>query len=252
MVVLKIGGRQLDDAEFMEGLAPLLKLFNPKPILVHGGGKGTSNLSQRLGLSSQFIEGLRVTDSATLEVAVMGLAGIAKMQIVQTLVRHGLKALGLTGADAGLIRCRKLPHAQDLGWVGEPSRVDSQRLRQLAQDDWVVCLSPLCLDEAGDLYNVNADPVAAAIAAAVQAEALIFLTDVPGIIIEDQIVTQITPALFAQWLEEGHLTQGILPKLKACFAALDYGVSRVLISDQKGVAAWLQGAQAGTMVLHAR
>ena len=108
MWVLKVGGRQLDDPAFLDGLADLPKQFEQPPILVHGGGKGTSALSQRLGLESRFVDGLRVTDTATLEAAVMGLAGLAKMQVVQGLVRHGLKALGLTGADAGLVRCRKL------------------------------------------------------------------------------------------------------------------------------------------------
>ncbi|MBS2036311.1 acetylglutamate kinase [bacterium] len=248
MWVLKVGGRQLDDAGFIDGLADLLKQFEQPPILVHGGGKGTSALSGRLGLESRFVEGLRVTDRATLEAAVMGLAGLAKMQVVQGLVRHGLRALGLTGADAGLVRCRKLEHAQDLGWVGDPVRVDGPGLRGLAEAGWVICLSPLCLDEEGQLYNVNADPVAAAVAAGVQAETLIFLTDVQGILVNGQSVPEIDRALFADLLERGHLTEGILPKLRACFEALDRGVKQVLISDLKGVSAWLQGHPAGTMV----
>jgi len=248
MWVLKVGGRQLDQPDFLHGLAQLLKQFEQPPIVVHGGGKGTSALSQRLGLQSRFVDGLRVTDTATLEAAVMGLAGLAKMQMVQGLVRHGLKALGLTGADAGLVRCRKLEHAEDLGWVGDPSRVDGAGLRKLAEAGWVVCLSPLCLDEEGRLYNVNADPVAAAVAAAVQAETLIFLTDVEGILVEGQLVSEIDRASFADLLERGHLTEGILPKLRACFEALDRGVDQVLISHLEGVAAWLQGHPAGTLV----
>ncbi|MBN9414878.1 acetylglutamate kinase [bacterium SCN 62-11] len=248
MWVLKVGGRQLDQPDFLEGLAGLLKKFERPPIVVHGGGKGTSALSQRLGLESRFVDGLRVTDTATLEAAVMGLAGLAKMQMVQGLVRHGLKALGLTGADAGLVRCRKLQHAQDLGWVGDPSRVDGAGLRQLAESGWVVCLSPLCLDEEGQLYNVNADPVAAAVAAGVQADTLIFLTDVAGILVEGQVVPEIDRALYDQLLERGHLTEGILPKLRACFEALDRGLEQVLISHLEGVAAWLQGQPAGTVV----
>ncbi|MFN8607268.1 MAG: acetylglutamate kinase [Vulcanimicrobiota bacterium] len=248
MWVLKVGGRQLDDPAFLDGLADLLKQFEQPPILVHGGGKGTSALSQRLGLESRFVDGLRVTDTATLEAAVMGLAGLAKMQVVQGLVRHGLKALGLTGADAGLVRCRKLAHVHDLGWVGDPVKVDGAGLRQLAEAGWVVCLSPLCLDERGQLYNVNADPVAAAVAAGVRAETLIFLTDVEGILVNGQSVPEIDRALFADLLERGHLTEGILPKLRACFEALDRGVEQILITDLKGVAAWLRGHPAGTVV----
>jgi len=248
MWVLKVGGRQLDQPEFLDGLAKLLKQFEQPPIVVHGGGKGTSALSQRLGLTSRFVDGLRVTDAATLEAAVMGLAGLAKMQMVQGLVRHGLKALGLTGADAGLVRCRKLEHAEDLGWVGDPSCVDGAGLRKLAEAGWVVCLSPLCLDQEGHLYNVNADPVAAAVAAAVGAETLVFLTDVEGILVEGHSVPEIDRALFSDLLERGHLSGGILPKLRACFEALDRGVKQVLISHLEGVAAWLQGHPAGTLV----
>ena len=248
MWVLKVGGRQLDQPEFFEGLAGLIQRFEQPPIVVHGGGKGTSALSQRLGLQSHFVDGLRVTDTATLEAAVMGLAGLAKMQMVQGLVKHGLKALGLTGADAGLVRCRKLAHAQDLGWVGDPVSVDGEGLRKLAEAGWVVCLSPLCLDENGQLYNVNADPVAAAVASGVNAETLIFLTDVQGILVEGETVPEIDRALFADLLERGHLTEGILPKLRACFDALDRGVKQVLISHLEGVAAWLQGHPAGTVV----
>lgn len=248
MWVLKVGGRQLDQPEFLGGLAALLKQFDHAPIVVHGGGKGTSALSQRLGLESRFVDGLRVTDTPTLEAAVMGLAGLAKMQMVQGLVGHGLKALGLTGADAGLVRCRKLEHEQDLGWVGDPSRVDGEGLRQLAEAGWVVCISPLCLDDQGQLYNVNADPVAAAVAAGVGAQTLIFLTDVEGILVEGRRVAEIDRDLFARYLAEGHLTEGILPKLRACFDALDRGVEQVLISHLEGVAAWLQGQPAGTVV----
>jgi acetylglutamate kinase len=248
MWVLKIGGRQLDQPEFLQALGELIRRFPQPPIVVHGGGKGTSRLSSRLGLKSRFVDGLRVTDEATLEAAVMGLAGLAKMQLVQALVSQGLRALGLTGADAGLVRCKKLEHEQDLGWVGEPYRVDANGLRSLVSAGWVVCLAPLCLDDQGQLYNVNADPVAAAIAASLQSETLVFITDVEGVLVDGQSVPELDRALFYDLLERGHLTEGMLPKLRACFAALDRGVDQVLISHVEGVAAWLQGHTAGTMV----
>jgi len=248
MWVLKIGGRQLDQPDFLKGLAQLIQRFPVPPIVVHGGGKGTSQLSSRLGLKSRFVDGLRVTDEATLEAAVMGLAGLAKMQLIQALVSNGIKALGLTGADGGLIRCRKLEHEQDLGWVGEPYKVDGEGLRRLANAGWVVCLCPLCLDDQGQLYNVNADPVAAAIAATLQSETLVFLTDVPGVLVEGQSVPELDRALFYDLLERGHLSEGMLPKLRACFAALDRGVEQVLISHLEGVSSWLQGHPAGTVV----
>ena len=178
----------------------------------------------------------------------MGLAGLAKMQLVQALVKEGLKALGLTGADAGLVRCKKLDHQEDLGWVGDPYKVDAEGLRQLVMGGWVVCLSSLCLDDEAQLYNVNADHVAAAVAAAVGSETLVFLTDVKGVLVEGQSVPELDRTLFVDLLERGYLSEGMLPKLKACFAALDRGVDQVLISDLEGVTTWLQGNPAGTMV----
>lgn len=248
MWVLKIGGRQLDQPEFLLALGELVRQFPQPPIIVHGGGKGTSNLSTRLGLKSRFIDGLRVTDEATLEAAVMGLSGLAKMQLVPALVSQGLRAIGLTGADAGLVRCKKLEHPEDLGWVGDPYRADAEGLRSLVEAGWVVCICPLCLDDRGQLYNVNADPFAAAIAAALGSETLVFVTDVPGVLVEGQSLSELDRALFYDLLERGHLSEGMLPKLRACFAALDRGVEQVLISHVEGVSAWLKGQPAGTLV----
>lgn len=249
MWVLKVGGRQLDDPQFLEGLARLIGEFPVSPVVVHGGGKGTTQLQSRLGLTSRFVDGLRVTDEATLEAAIMGLAGLAKMQLVPALVKHGVRALGLTAADAGLVRCRKLQHPrEDLGWVGEPVKVDGEGLRQLAQAGWVVCLSPLCLDEEGRLYNVNADPVAAAVAAGIGAQTLVFLSDVEGVLVDGHSVPELDRAMYQDLIERGQLGEGMLPKLQACFAALDQGVEQVLVSHLAGVSAWLQGHPAGTMV----
>ncbi len=251
MWVLKVGGRQLDQPHFLQGLAALLRQFPSPPVVVHGGGRGTTQLSERLGLESRFVEGLRVTNTATLEAATMGLAGLAKMQMVQGLVNEGVAALGLTGVDGALVRCRKLEHhGEDLGWVGEPVAVDGPALLRLIASGWVVCLSPLCLGLDGMLYNVNADHVAGAVAAAVGAETLIFVSDVSGVMVDGQSLPELDRALYQDLLERGHLGEGMLPKLKACFDALEQGVKQVLISDLQGVAAWLRGEASGTVIRH--
>ena len=246
MLVLKVGGRQLDEPQFLSQLAETVRPMVGNLVIVHGGGKGTSNLSERLGLRSRFVDGLRVTDSDTLECAVMGLAGLAKMQLVPALVRQGLPALGLTGADAGLVICRKLSHpSQDLGHVGEPAQVQAGALRRLTQAGFLVCLSPLCLDADGRLYNVNADPVAGAVASALEAEALVFVTDVGGVLLDGQILPEITPARCRELQAAGQIGPGMLPKLHACFAALEQGVRKVLITNLKGLP-----QQAGTWIHH--
>ncbi len=252
MWILKVGGRQLDEPGFISGLAQVLKLFPQPPIIVHGGGRGTTSLVQRLGLEAHFVEGLRVTDESVLEAAIMGLAGLAKMQLVAGLVAAGVPALGLSGVDGGLVRCRPLLKPAGLGMVGEPARVDAERLLQLVAQGWVVCLCPLSLDEEGKVRNLNADPVAAAVAVAVRAETLVFLTDVEGVLVDGISVPQLDRALFHDLLERGQLGEGMLPKLRACFAALDEGVEQVLVSNLDGVRDWLGGKQAGTVVRHAR
>ena len=250
VIVLKVGGRQLDDPAFLQGLAQLIARFPRPPLLVHGGGKGTSQLSSRLGLEARFVDGQRVTDDATREAAICGLAGLAKLQILPALLAGGVKALGLCGVDAGLVRCRKLPHEQDLGWVGQPSQVRVEELRLLQESGFVVCMSPLCLGEDGQIYNVNADSVAAALASAVKAEQLIFVTEVDGVLGPEGRLERLTPTSFQQMCQQGLIGDGMLPKLQGCFAALEQGVSEVLITNLAGCASWLEGHSAGTVIAH--
>lgn len=252
MWVLKVGGRQLDEPDFITGLAEVIQRFPRPPVVVHGGGRGTTSLLQRLGLESHFVQGLRVTDAPVLEAAIMGLAGLAKMQLVSGLVAAGVPALGLSGVDGGLVRCRPLLQPPGLGLVGEPVGVDAERLLQLVDQGWVVCLCPLSLDAEGQVRNLNADPVAAAVATAVQAKTLVFLTDVEGVLVDGQSVPELDRALFHDLLERGQLGEGMLPKLQACFAALDQGVEQVLVSNLEGVRQWLAGERAGTVIRHAR
>lgn len=250
MLVIKVGGKELENADFLVGLAGVVASLPRPPIIVHGGGKGTSQLAERLGVPSRFVDGLRVTDDATLEVAVMGLVGQASTQLVLALVNAGVPALGLSGVDAGLVTVEKLAHpGGDLGWVGRPVAVEAVRLRALLEAGFVPCLAPISRGVDGQLYNVNADHVAQAVAAALQAEALVFLTNVPGVLRNGQVMPRLTPEDVEILIKEGTVTEGMIPKVRSACQALEAGVRAVLITNLEGLRAWGQGVEAGTRVV---
>nr|MBA2390644.1 acetylglutamate kinase [Geodermatophilaceae bacterium] len=182
MIIIKVGGNELDNTGFREGFARAVAALGEWPVIVHGGGRGTSLLMERFGLEARFVQGLRVTDAQTLELAVMGMVGLASTLLVQALVKQGLPALGLSGVDAGLVTAERLSLPEgDLGAVGEPVAVNAARLRALFATGFLPCLAPISLSADGALLNVNADHVAQSVAAALDAELLIFLTNVPGV-----------------------------------------------------------------------
>jgi acetylglutamate kinase len=243
--VIKIGGQQLDDSIFLTELAELIGTCGRQLVIVHGGGQATTQLSQKLGLESRFIEGLRVTDAATLDAAVMGMVGTASSRVVSFLVQQGVAALGLSGLDAGIVRCRKQEVPAGMEFVGHPSRVDDKRLRALIQAGFVPCIAPICLSEDGttQLYNVNADPVAGAVAAALGAKTLTMLTNVPGILHQGEAVEYTNPWQIDTWIEQGHISGGMIPKVRSAVEALNMGVDSVRICDLKGLQS-LWGSQA--------
>lgn len=250
MVVIKLGGNELNSESFLAGFSQVVADLPERPIIVHGGGRGTSELAARLGLETRFVDGLRVTDDEGIDVAVMGLIGTASTQLVQALVNAGVPALGLSGVDAGIVTAEKLRHpTTDLGWVGTPIAAHAGRLRALIGAGFVPCLAPISLDAAGDIYNVNADHVAQAVAAAVEAEALVFLTNVPGVLRDGERIERVTPAGAEALIESGVILGGMIPKVRSAATALDAGVRRVLITDLDGLSTWVRGESAGTEVV---
>lgn len=231
MRVIKIGGHELDQPAFLEGLIAALKESSPLPVLVHGGGKAVSAWQQRIGLTPRYVGGLRVTDDETRELAVMTLAGLTNKNLVAALARAGLPALGICGADLGLVRVTPL---SDLGWVGLPTAVDAGRLRRWIAEGILPVIAPIGLGPEG-LYNVNADQMAAAVAAALPADELVFLTDVPGVRVGDTI----RPLLHAEeaeaFIAAGIIRDGMIPKVRSALEALAAGVRRVRITNLAGL-----------------
>lgn len=251
-LVIKVGGNDLDNPDFCSGLARLVAGLASRPVLVHGGGKGTTALGERLGLESRFVDGLRVTDEAALDVAVMGLVGTASIRLVQALTAARVPALGLAGADARLVIVEKLEHPDgDLGRVGRPTRVDAPALLRLVQAGFVPCLAPVCCSDEGLLYNVNADHVAQAVATALDTSALVYLTNVPGVLVAGALVPRLCPSEVEARVAEGHIRGGMIPKVRAATEAVRAGARRVLITNLEGLEAWLRGERAGTEIIPA-
>lgn len=248
-IVIKVGGNELDNVDFVQGLAQSVAALPELPVIVHGGGRGTTMLMERFGVQAQFINGLRVTDAQTLELAVMGMVGQASMQVVNALVRAGVSAIGLSGADAALVTAQRLVVAEgDLGAVGQPIGVKGDAIQSLLDAGFLPCIAPICVDADGNLLNVNADHVAQAVAVALEAERLVFLTNVPAVSIAGREVATLTPDDVENYIASGDIAGGMIPKTRAAVAAVHAGVAAVLITNLAGLAAFGNGEVVGTTI----
>jgi len=233
--VLKIGGHQVDDAAFLTGLGEVVAGLEALPVIVHGGGKEIAALQRRLGLQPRFIEGLRVTDEESLAVAEMVLSGRVNKRLVVALLRAGVQALGLSGVDLGLVRVERLTlPGGDLGRVGRPVAVRAEVLRTWLERGIVPVLSPISLGADGP-YNVNADQVAAAVAVALKAEEMVFVTDVPGVLMDGTLLPELTPAQARRLIEQEVIAGGMVPKVRAALEGLEQGVRQVRITNLDGL-----------------
>lgn len=232
--VIKMGGAAMIDRELEEQFAEdvlLLQSVGLRPILVHGGGPEISRTLDKLGHKSEFVEGLRVTDRPQMAVVEMVLTGSVNQRIVAALNRQGRRGVGLSGKDGGLIRAKKLLGDRDLGQVGEVVRVDTALIDMLERDGYVPVISPVGLGDDGAAYNINADVVAAELAVALRAPKLIYLSDVPGLLDGDQVVSELNADQLKTRIERGDIKGGMLPKLKAALSALRGGVEFVHLVD---------------------
>jgi acetylglutamate kinase len=247
-VVVKYGGHAMGDRAAAEDFAEdivLLELAGVKPIVVHGGGPQIGRMLDKLGIKSEFKDGLRVTDAATVEIVEMVLAGSINKQIVGWLAAEGGRAVGLCGKDGNMVVAERLkrtvvdPDSQiekivDLGFVGEPKHVNREILDKILGAELIPVLAPVAIGDDGQTYNVNADTFAGAIAGAMRAKRLLLLTDVPGVLDKDKkLIPELTVDQCRALIADGTVTGGMIPKIETCIYALDQGVEAVVILDGK-------------------
>jgi len=226
-----MGGGSGDGDTFARDIA-FLKQVGIHPIVVHGGGPQINHMLQRLGIKSSFVNGLRVTDQATLEVVEMVLCGTINKQLAAEINAAGGRAIGISGKDGGLIRARRLTRNGELGFVGEPEEIDRRVLDTFRQSDIIPVIAPLGVDAGGATYNINADTVAGAIAAAVKATRFLLLTDVPGVLDDNkELVPELTAAEARSLIASGVVTGGMTPKVETCLDAVAGGVEAAVIVD---------------------
>ena len=247
-VVVKYGGHAMGDEALSDSFARdivLLKQSGVNPIVVHGGGPQIGRMLERLQINSRFEGGLRVTDRATVEVVEMVLAGSINKQIVGSLNRVGGQAVGISGKDASLMIAKKLERTfvdpdsniekvVDLGFVGEPLKVNPHIVEVIADSDLIPVVAPIGVSEEGDTYNINADTFAAALAVAVKAKRLLLLTDVPGVLDNTgDLIESLSVERARELIADGTITEGMIPKIESCMEVIQGGVEGVVILNGK-------------------
>ncbi len=244
--VVKYGGHAMGDPDLAHDFAQdvvLLKAVGINPVVVHGGGPQIGAMLKKLGVESTFVDGLRVTDKATAEVAEMVLSGAINKEIVRWIAGAGGKAIGISGKDGGLVTAAKVqrttkdPGSQieqvvDLGFVGEPKSVDTSVIKTISDAGMIPVIAPIAVGEDGETYNINADTMAGAIAAALGAARLFLLTDVAGVLNKDkQLLTDLRPADIAELQKDGTISGGMIPKLETCIHAVEAGCEAAVVLD---------------------
>jgi acetylglutamate kinase len=240
IVVVKYGGHAMGDDKVGRDFARdmvLLEQSGVNPVVVHGGGPQIGAMLAKLGIKSEFSEGLRITDRATVEIVEMVLAGSINKQIVGFINAEGGRAIGLCGKDGNMVIARKVHQpgqSVDLGFVGDPAKVDTTVLDQVLGRELIPVLAPIAQGEDGETYNVNADTFAGAIAGALKAKRLLFLTDVPGVLDQNRnIIKELRVDQIRALIADGTITGGMIPKVETCIYALEQGVEGVVILDGK-------------------
>ena len=233
IVVIKIGGHAMGDDDAMDTFARdmvLLRQVGVNPVVVHGGGPMINQMLEKLDIKSEFVNGKRVTDEATMDVVEMVLSGRVNKRIVQAINDQGGKAVGLSGKDAKLMTC--VPTDPDLGLVGTPSEVDPGILHTLFRDDAIPVIAPLGAGKNGETFNINGDTAAGAIASALKADRLLLLTDIDGVRDTDgAVMTELSPSQIKKMTADGVIAGGMIPKTETCLTAIEGGVRAAVILD---------------------
>ena len=244
--VVKYGGHAMGDPDLAHDFAEdvvLMKAVGINPVVVHGGGPQIGAMLKKLGVESRFVDGLRVTDKATAEVAEMVLSGAINKEIVRWISGAGGKAIGISGKDGGLVTARKVerttrdPDSQieqvvDLGFVGEPHHVDTKVIKTISDAGMIPVIAPIAVGEDGETYNINADTMAGAIAATLGAARLFLLTDVAGVLDKEKnLLTDLKPADIEKLQRDGTISGGMIPKLETCVHAVEAGCEAAVVLD---------------------
>jgi len=238
-VVIKYGGNAMTEDSLRFSFArdmALLKLVGINPVVVHGGGPQIGSLLNQLGIKSEFVNGMRVTDHATMEIVEMVLVGKVNKEIVNNIHIAGGKAVGISGKDAGLITAEKMYHKgngenMDIGLVGAVNKVNPEIIRILEKDKFIPVIAPIASDSAGVTYNINADIAAGKIAEALNAEKLILLTDIEGVMINGSLVSSMSSGEVLGNIDNGQIKGGMIPKVNCCVEAVKNGVKKAHIID---------------------
>ncbi len=235
-VVVKYGGHAMERPELAELFATdvvLMRLVGINPVVVHGGGPQITDLMRRLGKEPEFVDGRRVTDTETVDIVRMALVGKVNREIVASINRHGSYAVGLSGEDAGLLRVEQ--RDPRLGYVGEVREIDPTIVLRLLREELIPVIATVGVDDSGQAYNVNADTVAGAVAEALHAEKLVYLTDVAGVYEdwpdEESLISRVDVAGLERLIAAGKVSEGMIPKLESCISALRNGVRRAHVLD---------------------
>ncbi len=237
-IIVKYGGSAMLDEKLKYNVikdVALLKMVGLKPIIVHGGGKEISKWVALSGKESEFYNGLRITDKETMEIAEMVLNKVNK-ELVGMMQKLGVNAVGLCGKDGGMLKVsKKMPDGKDIGYVGEVKSVNTDLLNTLMENDFVPVIAPIGLGEGSEAYNINADDAACGVATAMEAEKLVFLTDIEGVFKDPSdkktLISEMDVDTAKNFIEEGIVGGGMIPKLQNCIDAIEQGVSRVHILD---------------------
>ena len=251
LVIIKVGGMIVEEEASLKSLLKDFSRIAGGKILVHGGGKSATALSERLGIETKMVEGRRITDAETLKVATMVYAGLVNKTVVAGLQALGNNAIGLTGADLDIIRAAKRPvGAIDYGFVGDINWVNSQALAELLVNGAIPVIAPITHDGKGSLLNTNADTIASELATSLSGKyevRLIFCFEKPGVLMAEaddkSVIPEIDPALFAELKTKGVITAGMIPKLENGFNALRRGVTSVVITNANGLSGGLRGTR---------
>ena len=239
-LLLKVGGNEIDDDSFLAGfVAAVASLRQQTPVvIVHGGGKEIGGLHQRLGIPFEFVEGLRVTTADSLRLVEMVLSGLVNTRLTRWLVNGGVPALGVSGVDLGLVNVEPLrPNGVDIGFVGRIVEVKADPLRRWLAEGITPVISPISLGVDGLSYNVNADQVAASVAAGVGASRLVFVSNVPGVLLDGAVAPRLTVDQVEAHIASGQIFGGMIPKVRAATEALQAGAPAAVITNLAGLAA---------------